>query len=205
MSRALNLTAAARPLDPESAEASPSEAIVRENHARFLAHLLESYLQIVWRTLRRCGVPASAADDAAQEVFMVAARKLDDIVVGREKQFLCGIAVRVAANWRRANATRGEAPSIQPLTELPSTLPGPAELLHRKRLREAMQQILEALPEDLRTAFVLFELEGFTVPEVAEVLAVPLGTAASKLRRAREAFRAAAAQLRESFTEESSR
>ena len=52
------------------------------------------------------------------------------------------------------------------------------------------------MPEDLRTAFVLFELEELTGPEVAEVLGVPLGTTASRLRRAREHFQSSIARLR---------
>jgi len=48
---------------------------------------------------------------------------------------------------------------------------------------------------DLRTVFILSELEGMTMPEVAALLEVPVGTAASRLRRAREAFRAAVAEL----------
>jgi len=43
--------------------------------------------------------------------------------------------------------------------------------------------------------FVLFELEGMTTPEIAELIGIPLGTAASRLRRARETFREAASKL----------
>ena len=49
--------------------------------------------------------------------------------------------------------------------------------------------VLRQMSDDLRTVFVLFEIEGMTVPEVAEVVGIPLGTAASRLRRAREKFR----------------
>ena len=47
------------------------------------------------------------------------------------------------------------------------------------------------MTQDLRTAFVLFELEGLSVPEIAEVVKIPTGTVASRLRRAREQFGAA--------------
>jgi RNA polymerase sigma-70 factor (ECF subfamily) len=57
--------------------------------------------------------------------------------------------------------------------------------------------VLEQLPLDLRAVFVLFELEGMTSPEIAELSGVPLGTVASRLRRAREHFRELVAQ---SFT-----
>jgi len=56
-------------------------------------------------------------------------------------------------------------------------------------------RVLATMEQDLLEVFVLFELEGLTTPEIAELVGVPLGTAASRLRRAREAFRAAAAKL----------
>jgi RNA polymerase sigma-70 factor (ECF subfamily) len=57
-----------------------------------------------------------------------------------------------------------------------------------KRLLEAF---LEELPEDARTVFVLFELEGMTMAAIAETLDIPPGTVASRLRRARDEFHAA--------------
>ena len=64
-------------------------------------------------------------------------------------------------------------------------------LLEQKRHRELLDRILDTLTQDLRTAFVLFELEDLSVPEIAEVLEIPTGTVASRLRRAREQFGAA--------------
>ena len=51
--------------------------------------------------------------------------------------------------------------------------------------------MLDALPFEQRSVFVLFELEGFSGPEIAETLALPAGTVASRLRKAREMFHAA--------------
>ena len=58
-----------------------------------------------------------------------------------------------------------------------------------------MGRILDGMTLDLRTVFVLTELEGMTMPEVAALVEIPVGTAASRLRRAREAFRATVAEL----------
>jgi RNA polymerase sigma-70 factor (ECF subfamily) len=69
-------------------------------------------------------------------------------------------------------------------------------LLDRKQARELLDRVLDAMPDDLRTAFVLFELEGYSGPEVAEMLEIPLGTATSRLRRARETFRESVAKIR---------
>ena len=176
------------------AEVGPTEgdAIARE---RALARLLTEHFRMVWRALRRLGVPMHAVDDAAQEVFLVASRKLDDIEAGQEKRFLYGVALRVAANARRARAARPETALGELVEETASATPSPEALLDRKRARELLDEALERLPDELRTAFVLFELEGCSGPEVAELCDIPLGTAASRLRRAREAFRTVVTEL----------
>lgn len=160
-----------------------------------LARLLSEHFRMVWRALRRLGVPPHAVDDAAQEVFIVASRKLDTIEAGYERRFLYGVALRVAANARRARAARPETPVGELLEETPSSTPNAEVLLDRKRARELLDEALERMPDDLRAAFVLFELEGCSGPEVAELCDIPLGTAASRLRRAREAFQVAVQEI----------
>lgn len=53
-----------------------------------------------------------------------------------------------------------------------------------------LRRVLDALPVELRIVFVLYEIEEFTVPQIAETLGIPSGTVASRLRRGREQFRA---------------
>jgi len=53
-----------------------------------------------------------------------------------------------------------------------------------------LDAFIDSLDVDTRTVFVLTEFDGFTTPEIADLLDVPLGTAASRLRRAREKLRA---------------
>src|SRR4051812_22450577 len=55
--------------------------------------MVAAHFDTVWRAVKRLGVPAGGVDDAAQEVFIVAARKLADIEVGRERGYLLGVAV----------------------------------------------------------------------------------------------------------------
>jgi RNA polymerase sigma-70 factor (ECF subfamily) len=52
------------------------------------------------------------------------------------------------------------------------------------------------MPDNLKEAFILFELEDLTVPQIAELLAIPTGTVASRLRRARAFFQTEVALLR---------
>lgn len=197
-----SLAAAVADMSPRSKDPGPAllrRALVpREREAR-LAELLNAHFRTVWRALRRLGVPEHAVDDAAQEVFIVAAKKLETIVPAYERRFLYGVALRVAANARRARAARPEQPETSALEETASGAPTPETLLDRKRARELLDATLETMPDDLRTAFVLFELEGCSAPEVAGLLGIPVGTATSRLRRAREAFHASVAELRRRF------
>jgi RNA polymerase sigma-70 factor (ECF subfamily) len=66
----------------------------------------------------------------------------------------------------------------------------------RNRAREMLDRILLQMPDTLREAFILFEIEDMSVPEIAELLGIPTGTAASRLRRARELFQNGVAELR---------
>jgi RNA polymerase sigma-70 factor (ECF subfamily) len=177
-------------------ELVPSRRAAADATRARLKELLRSEFRTVWRFVRRFGVPEDSADDAAQEVFIIAARKLDEIEVGQERRFLFGVAVKVAANARRARAKRPDRADSEALLEARTELPDPDVLLDQKRMRELLDFVLDTMTLDLRTAFVLFELEGFSAPEIAELLEIPLGTVASRLRRAREAFRTTVARLK---------
>jgi RNA polymerase sigma-70 factor (ECF subfamily) len=72
-----------------------------------------------------------------------------------------------------------------------SNAPDPHAALERRDEEALFESALEHMDIDQRAAFVLFELEDMTGPEVAEALGVPLGTAYSRLRLARQAFQAA--------------
>lgn len=155
--------------------------------------IVAAHFDAVWRLLRRLGVAPSSVDDAAQQVFIVAARKIDEIEAGGERRYLQGIAYRVASEQRRASSRRRED---GPIEEAASESPLPDELVDRKRAREMLDRVLDAMPFDLRAVFVLFELDGLTVPEIAELLDLPIGTASSRLRRAREDFRSRVSEVR---------
>ena len=168
--------------------------------------LFRTHYASVWRLLRRFGVPLAQLDDAAQEVFWVAARRFADIVAGREKAFLYGVALRVASNeLRRAQAS---AELTRPLAELELVLtdlaPSPEESLEQRRALLLLDTALHQLPLELRTVLVLFELEGLEVSKIAEIEDIPLGTASSRLRRAREEFSAVARRLRAAHSHERS-
>jgi RNA polymerase sigma-70 factor (ECF subfamily) len=164
--------------------ARPAARSAREQ-ARLRAAFDGNYAGI-WRFLRRLGVAPDRVDDAAQQVFLIAIEALGRIHEGSERAFLYATAVRVAHGIRRKIQREVASPELDADA---SPLPSPAQLTDQKRAREVLDAIIASLDDDHRTVFVLAELEDFTVPEIATLLDVPLGTAASRLRRARDRFR----------------
>ena len=161
-----------------------------------LTEMLDVHYRLVWRTLRRLGVPPDRVDDAAQEVYIIAARKLEVVEPGCEKRYLLGTAVRVAANYRRARAARPEVSDEEQLARETDPAPSADRLLDQKRMRELLDEVLDSMSRDLRAVFVLFELEGLSVPEIADLTGAPIGTVASRLRRARAGFHGAVRRFR---------
>lgn len=158
--------------------------------------LFESHYASVWRLLRRLGVKPAQLDDAAQEVFWITARRVSDVRPGSERAFLYGVALRVASNLHRRREPLPTAAELDAARLLVDDGPSPEEELERTRARELLDSVLEQLPLELRTALVLYELEGLEVRQIAELEQIPLGTASSRLRRAREEFSAIARRVR---------
>ncbi|HKU45064.1 MAG TPA: sigma-70 family RNA polymerase sigma factor [Polyangiales bacterium] len=177
---------------PKSSPAAALRGAVARDPAR-LERVIRSDYRFIWRLLRRFGVPELQAEDAAQQVFLIVAERLADIEPGRERAFAFGTALRIAQSMRRRLGR--ELPSDN-FDEQPVGTAAPDELVEQKRARELLDSVLAQLPIESRTVFVLFELEALSSPEIAQLLEVPLGTVASRLRRAREQFRALVAEKR---------
>jgi RNA polymerase sigma-70 factor (ECF subfamily) len=159
--------------------------------------VVTEHYDFVWRSLRRLGVPESTADDAAQQVFCVLAERLASVTSAKEKSFLFGVVLRVAQRSRRTRARRPEIPDDDAIAAVTSNTPGPDQMLEEQRARELLDALLEEMPIELRAVFVLYEIEELTMAEIAQILELPSGTVASRLRRARESFESLAASARE--------
>jgi RNA polymerase sigma-70 factor (ECF subfamily) len=152
-------------------------------HDLYLAHI-----DFVWRSLRRLGVPEADVPDAAQEVFLVAFRRMAEFEArAKWSTWLYRIAFHIASERRRRAYVRREIPHEAEALEL--LLPPARD--PRTEL-EVLDAILGQLDLDQRAVFTLFELEGMTGPEIAALLDVPLPTVYSRLRLARVAFQAGA-------------
>lgn len=151
-----------------------------------LGALYEANHQAVRAVLWRFGLDGSRAADVTQQVFLIALERLDDFQPGRDRAFLCGIAARLAR--------RAAAPAREELCEaLPELDSGqrPDDELERRRLARMLDGLLAQLTVDLRAALLLHHVDGYSKRELAKLLHIPEGTAASRLRRGRAALEAA--------------
>jgi len=176
------------PAEPVGSATAEDALVPAELHPR-VTRMVQAHHDFIWRLLRRLGVAAADTDDATQRVFMIATRRMADITIGSERSFLFGTALRVAPEMVRAARRQAPLGNGEPYDRRDSS-PGPEELVAQNRARAALEELLLAMPLELRTVLVLFELEQMTKTEVAELLGLPVGTAVSRLRRAREEFRA---------------
>jgi RNA polymerase sigma-70 factor (ECF subfamily) len=150
---------------------------------------------IVWRFLRRLGVAACDVDDAAQHVFARVLARQDVIEPQRERAYLMQAAFRFSFEYRRARLRTATRFSESDVEALNTKDPAPDEALVQRRDRELLDCALEEVPPDLRAVLTLFELEGLSFSEIAELLGIPRGTVASRLRRSREIFARAVRRL----------
>jgi RNA polymerase sigma-70 factor, ECF subfamily len=159
-----------------------------------LRAVVDAHYEGLWRFLRRMGVGESEVEDAAQQVLLVFARRAPDVEPGAERSFLFGAALRVASDFRRK--AKQPAEGIEALAGRADPGPDAEHELGQKELRACLDRAMGEMNEDLRTVFVLAELEELTMAEISTLLGIPAGTVASRLRRAREVFEAKAADLR---------
>ncbi|MBX3209640.1 MAG: sigma-70 family RNA polymerase sigma factor [Labilithrix sp.] len=157
--------------------------------------LIRAHLTSVWGFLRRLGLSPADAEDAGQEVFLTAVGKMDAIYEGQEKRFLFGIAVRVASRRRRSTKSFTSRAVDLDVDTCEGADPSSEEILERREALELLDRALATLNDEMRTVFILYELEEMTMPEIAAVLDAPIGTVASRLRRAREQFQKATRRM----------
>jgi len=163
---------------------TPSVALRPEDAS---ASLYEAHFGFVWRTLGYLGLSGASQEDAAQDVFVVAHRRLGAFEERAAVQtWLYAIARNVTRNYKRGSRRRG--PQGELPDDWPSNGPTPEEDYQRKQALTFVQSFLESLDEPKREVFLLCELEQLPAVEVGELLRVSPNTVSSRLRLARVAF-----------------
>jgi glucose/mannose transport system substrate-binding protein len=150
--------------------------------------VVADHLHPLQRLLSRKGVSAQEVDDAVQETLLVAYGKADLIEPAAERQFLVAIALRVASNLRRGARRRGSAYERYSQAIEGGITADFDEHLDSHRARALAGAALEALAPEVRELVMMCELGDLQVAEAAAQLGIPVGTAASRLRRGRRAF-----------------
>ncbi len=146
---------------------------------------------LVARWAVRLGGPSIDAADVVQEVFIVAHRRFDTLRAEiKPSTWLFGITRRVVQAQRRKLRrwhwlAKG---SFESAALVPFPGPTPIQWLEQRRAFAEAYRVLERMREQHRVAFVLFELEGHTVQEIAELCDANLNTVKIWLHRARAEF-----------------
>lgn len=154
--------------------------------------LILQHHEFVWRSLRRLGVPDADLEDAVQEVYLEASKRLASITSARG--FLFRACMFAASKARRSIRRRREVLDDEILKKQVDPSITPEQAISQSEARQDLQRVLEKIPEEPRAIFILFELEHLNTVQIAELLELPVGTVASRLRRARELFLQAAAR-----------
>ena len=176
---------------PEPASSPALAAAPAAHAAQSIDTLYREHFSFVWRSLRRLGVRPSSVDDALQDVFLVAHRKLGGFE-GRSSHrvWLFAIGLRVAAEYRRRD---GRLLLDNTAASLASHDDKTLELRGRVQL---LDSLLSVLSDEQRAVFVMADVEGFSAPEIAEALGEKLNTVYSRLRLGRQRFEDALARHR---------
>ncbi|QSX75361.1 RNA polymerase sigma factor RpoE [Lysobacter arenosi] len=188
------------------------ERVQRGDSAAFDA-LVRKYQHRITALIGRYIPDWSECQDVAQETFIRAYRALPNF--RGDAQFytwLHRIAVNTAKNYLVAQNRRpptddidaGDAEQFDTGTRLRDTDTPEHELL-RQEIERTLMRVVEALPEELRTAITMREMDGLSYEEIAQKMGCPIGTVRSRIFRAREAIDAELRPLLDNDSAEASK
>lgn len=159
------------------------------------------WCESVLKWIRALGVQDADCEDIAQEVFLVASRRLHAFDGANPAAWLYRITRRQVRDfrrrrWIRSIFTREHTDAIE---AIPDSGSGPAGMLERKQNERILFALLSKMNVDRRAAFVLFEVEGLTGEEIARVQGVPVNTVWKRLHVARKEFMALVARYQRGY------
>ncbi|WP_066730983.1 RNA polymerase sigma factor RpoE [Cupriavidus sp. D384] len=170
---------------------------VQQGDKKAFELLVVKYHRKIIRLISRLVRDPAEVEDVAQDAFIKAYRALPQF--RGESAFytwLYRIAVNTAKNYLATQGRRPEANSDIDAEEAETFADGeqlrdintPESMLHTRQVADTVNRAMEALPEELRTAITLREIEGLSYEEIAEAMGCPIGTVRSRIFRAREAI-----------------
>jgi RNA polymerase sigma-70 factor (ECF subfamily) len=156
--------------------------------------LYDSEFLYVWNTLRRLGIAPQDLEDVAHEVFVAVFHRLPSYDPNRPlRPWIFGVAYRTVLEQRRRLRNRRESALA---AELADPEPRADEGLQGHEERALVLEAMGSIQEERKAIFVMFELDGQSMPEIAATLGLPVNTAYSRLRLARKEFADAVRFLR---------
>lgn len=151
----------------------------------------DEYFEFVWMCARRLGVPMDAIDDVVQEAFIVIHARLQTLEHPASlRSWVYGVVRRTVSTYHRSRHARAARESSGPAVEGSASpmQPSPLDLAVLGDEWKLLWRLLGQLDARKREVLVLAELEEMTMPEIAEAIGIPLNTAYSRLRAARQEF-----------------
>jgi RNA polymerase sigma-70 factor (ECF subfamily) len=180
--------------DPGRLPQSPVEERTPGRSLPAFREIYEAHAGYVWNTLRRLGVREGDLEDVVHEVFLAVYKRLGDYDPAKPlRPWLFGFSFRTASDYRSRARHRREVAEAE--MEVADEAPAADEQVEAQRRRALVNAALEAIELGRRAVFIMHEIDGAPIPEVASALGIPLNTAYSRLRLAREEFGAAVRRL----------
>lgn len=166
---------------------NPSPSLASAEECRVFVSLYSAHREFVVRTVERHGVPARDADDVTQEVFAVALSRIRDYDAAREaRPWLFVIAIQRASNYCRLARHRVEPLSPTPPSEPPSPATDVESSVIACEERSLVHELIGRLSPKLREILVMHDLEEMPMNDILAALNIPLKTAQSRLKLARD-------------------
>jgi RNA polymerase sigma-70 factor (ECF subfamily) len=156
--------------------------------------IYKQYVDFIWSSAGYLGAGSDIIDDVVQDVFIVIHSKLATLQRPEAmRSWIYGIVRRTLSEYRRSRRMRdsvGASLGAEPRSSQTS----PLDIVERRADLELIENLLAKLDGPKREVFVMVEILEMTVPEVVQALEIPMNTAYSRLRLARQTFEAGLAR-----------